>query len=335
MRASLRMLPKLMLVVLILINASHAYAGLIVVPDQHPTIQAAVDAASNGDVIFVRSGIYQESVSVIGFASLTLKAEAGVLVNPTPMGWTAGFSVMSSGVTIDGFEIAYTNLGIKFEGSFNKFANNYIHDMTFSEGGPYCCWNGGWGIGLWSYEPSNYNVIVNNVIEDVDVSAIHLHDWTEPGGAGGFVNTGNTVAGNRIRFAHMGGIDIRDAESTTISKNTLSDVGNTGISVWGSQVDTRSNENVVAHNSINGVHTSELQPSAGIAVGPYWVHTNIHHNEIQNITNAHPGYGSYGIMLSNDVKDTLVHHNTVVICSGMDAYSDEGTQNRDYKNSWN
>jgi pectin methylesterase-like acyl-CoA thioesterase len=36
----------------------------IVVPDDYSTIQEAVDAASEGDTIFVKSGTYNESVSI-------------------------------------------------------------------------------------------------------------------------------------------------------------------------------------------------------------------------------------------------------------------------------
>ena len=41
-----------------------AQENLIVVPDNFPTIQGAIDAASVGDTVFVKSGTYNESVWV-------------------------------------------------------------------------------------------------------------------------------------------------------------------------------------------------------------------------------------------------------------------------------
>jgi len=325
MKTILIMVARVFLVAMICISANYSFSELILVPDQKPTIQAAVDSASNGDVIYVRLGPYLESVNVFGFASLTIKAEGGVIVNP-PNGKTAGFHVMSDGVTIDGFEIAGTDIGIRFEGSFNVFSNNYIHDVTEA------------GIGLWDFNGgSNYNVIRKNVIEDVDITAILLHGPYGPGGAGNGLNTGNIVIENKIRFARQGGISIANAENTTIVHNTLNYIGNGGIDLSSQQSDNESNYNTIAHNLIDGVHTSELQPSAGIALGGrgYCVQNNIHHNEIKNITNADINRGSYGILLGDSVKENLIHHNIVVICFGLDPYWNTGLKNRDYKNSWN
>jgi pectin methylesterase-like acyl-CoA thioesterase len=49
-------------------------ATTIIVPDNYPTIQEAVDAATNGDTVFVRSGEYDEDV-VIDSKSISLIGE--------------------------------------------------------------------------------------------------------------------------------------------------------------------------------------------------------------------------------------------------------------------
>jgi pectin methylesterase-like acyl-CoA thioesterase len=43
-------------------NPIHANSSFIMVPDNYTTIQAAVDAASNGMTILVRNGTYHEHV---------------------------------------------------------------------------------------------------------------------------------------------------------------------------------------------------------------------------------------------------------------------------------
>jgi len=47
-----------------LICAFVGIAGTITVPDDYPTIQAAIDAAQSGDTVYVKSGIYEEQIHV-------------------------------------------------------------------------------------------------------------------------------------------------------------------------------------------------------------------------------------------------------------------------------
>src|SRR5215211_854660 len=53
---------------------------LLKVPDDYPTIQAALDAADTGDIIQVRAGIYSENI-VLNKA-VTLTAEGFDQINP-------------------------------------------------------------------------------------------------------------------------------------------------------------------------------------------------------------------------------------------------------------
>jgi parallel beta-helix repeat protein len=83
-----------------------ALADTVNVPAQQPTIQAAVDAAKDGDTIVVAAGKYRESVTIASRTGLRLQAAAGATVLPAATG-AAGFRVTgSTDVTIDGFAIA-------------------------------------------------------------------------------------------------------------------------------------------------------------------------------------------------------------------------------------
>ena len=261
------------------------------------TIQDAVDAASDGDIIYVGAGTYPENVSIVGFTSLTIKAEGAghpvksVLVNPTPLGFTNGFTVDSDGVTIEGFEIADTNFGIWFEGSNNKFSNNYIHDIHCTTN----WWNGGVGISLWDMDGgSNYNTVTNNVIEDIERTGILMDvAWTD-GGTG--INTGNSIVLNNISGTPWGSIEVLNADYTTINHNILNDCGDWGIALLNAETGVESNYNVIAHNEVIGStnwHSIMVYPWAGSAS-----YNQIHHNSANN-------------------------------------YWDGGTNNKDFKNSWN
>ena len=281
-----------------------ASAVVITVDDSggadYTTIQAAVNAANDDDIINVNAGTYSESVSVVGFNNLTIEAEAAghpeklVTVNPTPSGSTNGFYVMSDGVAISGFEICNTNFGIWFEGSYNNFTNNHIHDIASTTN----WWDGGVGISLWDMDGgSNYNSITNNVIEDIERTGILLDvAWT---GGGSGINTGNDIVNNEISNTPWGAIEVLNAEYTTINHNIISNCGYYGgVALFNAETGVESNYNSIAHNEIVG------NPC------PWCGHILIY---------AWAGSASYN----------KIHHNTA------STYVDWGTNNKDFKNSWN
>jgi parallel beta-helix repeat protein len=89
-------------------------ASTLVVPDDHPTIQAAVDAADAGDTVRVRSGSYSEQVTIVkeltltgaGASSTTIRAPAqlapGDFDQAFLLGVTNGAMVTVSGLTVAG-----------------------------------------------------------------------------------------------------------------------------------------------------------------------------------------------------------------------------------------
>ena len=64
-----------------MINFRNAQASSLIVPDNYPTIQAAIDAATPGDTIVVRSGTYFENLTLN--KAVTLTAESFDSNNPT------------------------------------------------------------------------------------------------------------------------------------------------------------------------------------------------------------------------------------------------------------
>ncbi len=110
-------------------------ASTFYVPDGYETIQAAVEAASHGDTIIVRDGMYIENIEVN--KSLTIRSENGpesTIVRVENPGYDV-FSVTADYVTISGFTVEGTTgwfgAGISLDNadycniSDNHCLNNY------------------------------------------------------------------------------------------------------------------------------------------------------------------------------------------------------------------
>ncbi len=93
------------------------------------TIQAAVNAATDGDTIIVRDGTYPENV-VVG-KSLTIQSENGRDATTVQAGSSVGFTITASHVTIHGFTITGTSMGI-FSSGTGSVTNSTITDNNFS-----------------------------------------------------------------------------------------------------------------------------------------------------------------------------------------------------------
>ena len=71
-----------------------AFSATIIVPDDYPTIQGAIDAASNGDTVLVAPGTYMERINFNGKA-ITLRSEYGperTMIDADYLGITVIFS---------------------------------------------------------------------------------------------------------------------------------------------------------------------------------------------------------------------------------------------------
>jgi parallel beta-helix repeat protein len=117
-------------------SESDSSSATIYVPDDYPTIQAAVDAASTGDTIIVRDGEYRENIDVN--KRLTVKSEngSGNCIIDAEDGEDDVFGVTADYVNINGFTVKgasclrkagiYLESGVDFCNiSNNNVSNNY------------------------------------------------------------------------------------------------------------------------------------------------------------------------------------------------------------------
>ena len=214
----------------------------IVVPDNYPTIQTAIDNAAEGDTIFVKKGVYVEnpvvnkSVSLVGEDrdSTVIDVTAGLMVqkgNVTIMrftiydGWS-GISLSADYCNISGNKITDATIGVLVLGS----ENNYVTGNTFRS------------IGLSAaiqLSHSNNNLVNNNYIDSC-TEGIQLR-------AG---SSNNTVLENTITNCQSVAVRLLGEYSpprwyypdgNTIMRNNISNSG-CGTTVYGS------NWNIISNN---------------------------------------------------------------------------------------
>lgn len=64
------------ILLIVLVFPALCFSATIVVPDDYPTIQDAIDAASGGDTVLVKPNTYVESIDFTGKA-ITVVSEQG------------------------------------------------------------------------------------------------------------------------------------------------------------------------------------------------------------------------------------------------------------------
>jgi len=133
-------------------------AGTITVPDDYPTIQQAINAASPGDAIFVRAGAYYECVIVNKTVSIVGESKESTVIDGKNI-WTP-VNIQANNVVLEGFRIQNSAGTSMMGGIIVYFANetivrNNILINDFGEMG---------GIGLRSSSGSsiNKNIIINS-----------------------------------------------------------------------------------------------------------------------------------------------------------------------------
>jgi hypothetical protein len=120
------MLPRL-LALLLLLGSTSVCAETRTVPGDHLTVQAAVDAASDGDVIEIAPGVYAESVLITG-KNLTLQSDFATSGDPAAVpGTVIGGAVdPATGDPLNAVEVK--------EGAGDKSAHVVFIGLTIADG---------------------------------------------------------------------------------------------------------------------------------------------------------------------------------------------------------
>ena len=194
--------------------AGPPFPRTIIVPDNYPTIQEAINKAAEGDTIFVKKGVYIENPVVNKSVSLVGEDRDSTVIDVT-----AGLQVQSNNVTVAGFTIYDGWQGISVSGNGCSILGNKITDATH-------------GIVLFGFE----NNITGNIFRSIGLSsAIQLN----------FAHR-NLINKNLIDSC-VEGIQIwQNSANNTIAENTITNCKNTAVSFQ------YSNNNVAIGNNITG-----------------------------------------------------------------------------------
>ena len=122
---------SLVLIVMLIFTTSQA--AVISVPAGYASIQDAIDAAQDGDVIEVQSGIYYENVDV--YKPLTLRGVGMPTVDAGRK--SSAITLSADGVTLEGFNATnYSDAGIEIISDCNIIKGNsaYGNDDGIDDG---------------------------------------------------------------------------------------------------------------------------------------------------------------------------------------------------------
>lgn len=228
---------------LLTIGSLDIQAGTIRVPSDKQTIQAAINAAVEGDTVLVSPGTYIERIDFSG-KGITVQSESGqqvTFINGTGLGSAVTFNAgETSSAKLIGFTIQ-NGLGLEGGGVFIRFAspqiiNNVIRNNTASSGGgvhiiggaPLLLNNiisnnragigGGPGGGIYISGGTSARIINNLISENVGNTT---GGGIVIGGAGDLLVQGNIIRKNRSLLQGGGVYIFNDDSATIITENFI------------------------------------------------------------------------------------------------------------------
>jgi hypothetical protein len=215
-----------------LIAVPSSQAATINVPAGQPTIQGAINAASNGDTVLVAPGTYPENINFEGKA-ITVTSSGGPAVTTINGGGNGPVVLFVSGEgtgsVLSGFTITNGN-----SNSGSQLWNGGGGGIVVFNAGPTirgnvitqnvaCFWGGGIYVGSTLFPGPSAVIEGNQITENV------VGDGCAGGGGGGIAVTstgstqitGNTISGNSVVPGEGGGIYLFGVTTPIVENNVI------------------------------------------------------------------------------------------------------------------
>jgi len=239
------------------------------VPGEYPTIQQAVNSASNGDTIQVSPGLYREHVVVPETIN-----ELHILGNPANPATTivdgtsngTVFRLDADQVTVKGFTVRNAGNGNSAISSMRDLSTNDYHVISNNiiEKNQYAIFLGS----------SNGNTVTNNTLIDNSITGINLED-----------SDNNIISHNTIQQSAYG-IKLISSTGNNINNNAISATS------YGIHISVTSPTNTLSFNNVRG-------QTAGIFINSDY--NTAHHNVLTE--------SSYGIWIYNCKYAQIYYNN--------------------------
>jgi parallel beta-helix repeat (two copies) len=194
-----------------------------VTQERFTTIQAAINdsSTSNGDIIEVANGIYNENILLNKSLTLTAANGSSPIINGSITINSGGSNSLIQGFTVKGIYINSSNN--------NTISNNIISNQT--------------GVSIYN---SNYNKILNNTISQNTGNGISIQ-----------LGYNNFLSGNEITY-NTDGISINRSYNNTVYSNTISNNTGCGINIFDySGYANYINFNKIVGNGLYGLYVEE------------------------------------------------------------------------------
>ncbi|MGB7294025.1 MAG: NosD domain-containing protein [Candidatus Aminicenantales bacterium] len=247
----------------------------LTVPDDYPTIQAAVSAAGSGDTVYVRKGVYAENI-ILG-KSLTLQGEDRRATVIDGSGRASTIQVTASHVHLNGLTIKNGLDGI------NLTSNRPVHHLTIQN----CVVTENAGEGLIIRNSGGFHLIENCIFSYNGDYAVNAHQFSRSiirncevfrNSAGLRVGWGwyIQVTGNHVYRNLSSGICPDSCYYSTVEKNLI--YANRKIGIKMGYISSR---NTIRENIIMG-HEEGIR--IGLEWGGYSENRFYHNDVIDNQT---------------------------------------------------
>lgn len=209
--------------------------SVLYVPDDFPTIQTAINAATDGNTIIVKSGTYYENVNVTKQLVLRGEDTGGGKPIVDAGGTDSAISLSADGITLEGFAATnsgagWPNAGIKVISNGNSITGNTASNNAAD--------------GILLGDSCSNTIINDNTASNNSYHGIYFHRYC----------SNNNISNNTVTDNTDGGIYFFRASNNSILGNTVNDNSGEGIGIKYASNDNLISNNTASNNG-NGICT--------------------------------------------------------------------------------